>query len=310
MSTGNTRKRPAPERPDIVSGGVDVQLPPPAKNQREIPDPEESSEEAPSAQQQVPPPAPAAQVIKRNPYVIYPDQYAEFDKSRIIFSKDPVQSTEGGGMLLFMQYLFSVPDPATGTVKSVPKPLCINTPNGMHMPKGITLWKDGKSSALLSLGRDWESIEVKIAFRKLVDDIINRCNEVIAEKSWNSPFPNTKEAIQANFTPFLFCGMSENGEQYPPSFKASVIVSSKSGPLTEVYEYSDKLPLPALLPTEVPNGSAASAIVHITWVYRKKAGSCFKYSLRANMVQAVVEKPTKQRSSGGAQEAPVCSVSF
>jgi len=197
---------------------------------------------------------PIVQEIKRSPHVIYPDQYKSFAKKLMAFSKDPQASREGGGQILFMSYVYQAADPATGVVRTATKPFMLNTPNGMHLPTGITTWPDGKVTTLLSTGREYEANQAMTDLRQIFDEIMVGCVEVIIEKEWNSPNPNTVEAVTDNFTPVMFVGMGAKGEQYPPSIKASVTVVGNGR--TEIFQYAPKPPLPTMLPAEVIPGSA------------------------------------------------------
>jgi len=260
---------------------------------------------APLAPAPAPVQTPVVQEIKRSPHIIYPDQYKVFDKKLIAFSKDPQASREGGGQILFMSYIYQTTDPATGAVRSATKPFMLNTPNGMHLPTGITTWPDGKVTTLLSTGREYEANPIMGDLRQVFDEIQTRCIEIIIEKEWNSPNPNTVEAITDNFTPIMFVGMGTKGEQYPPSIKASVTVVGNGR--TEIFQYMPKPPLPTMLPAEVVPGSSGTAVVHIPWIYRKKLGKLWKFSVRLNVFQLVAELPS---AGGPAGAAPTCAVVY
>lgn len=268
--------------------------------------PKDEAGDQPQQQQQAPPAAPVVQEIKLSPHVIYPDQYGNFDKKLMTFSKDPVNTKDGGGQSLYISYVYQTANPTSGAITSATKPLMINTPNGMHLPTGITTWNDGKYSTLLSTGHDGVATNpVMAAFQKLFADIQTRCIEIIMEKQWNSPNPNTFEAISDNFTPIMFEGMDAKGKTYPPSIKATVIVDGKNR--TEVFEYSSKPPMHVLMPSQVLPGSAGTAIIHVPWIYRKKSGKLWKFSVRVNLFQMVVELPSSGNPSSA---APTCSVCF
>ncbi|MDR3540729.1 MAG: hypothetical protein P4L69_07125 [Desulfosporosinus sp.] len=255
-----------------------------------------------------PPVAPSqvVQEIRRSPHILYPDQYKTFDKKLIAFAKDPQASKEGGGQILFMSYVYQSIDAATGGMRAATKPFMINTPNGMHLPTGITTWPDGKTTTLLSTGREYESNPLMMDVHQLIDAIQNRCIEVIIEKEWNSPNPNTVEAITDNFSPIMFVGIGSKGEQYPPSIKCTVTVAGPGR--TEIFRYMEKPPLPTMLAAEVTAGSAGTAVIHIPWIYRKKLGKLWKFSVRINLFQIVVEPPSDAAGMDGA--APVCSVVY
>lgn len=261
--------------------------------------------QAPAAAQAQAPPAqmPVVQEIKRSPHVIYPDQYKSFDKKLIAFSKDPQASKEGGGQILFMSYVYQSTDPVSGAIRTATKPFMLNTPNGMHLPTGVMTWPDGKVTTLLSTGREFEANPIMADLRNVFDQIQERCIEVIIEKEWNSPNPNTVEAITDNFTPIMFVGMGAKGEQYPPSIKASVTVVGNNR--TEIFQYAAKPPLPTMLPAEVVPGSQGTAIIHVPWIYRKRLGKLWKFSVRVNVFQIVVELPNAGANGAGAQSCAV-----
>jgi hypothetical protein len=151
----------------------------------------------------------------------------------------------------------------------------INTPNGMHMPTGFKLWSDDKVTTLLSVGRDWAQNEMMVAFKELMMKIQKRLIELIVacEPVWNANNPNTVDDVADRFTDILFEGVNEKSESkdpYPPSVKATVITQGKTK--TELFGYAPQPPLPVLIPGDVSAGSSAIAVIHISWIYRKKDG--------------------------------------
>lgn len=227
------------------------------------------------------------QEVVRSPYVIYPDQYSKFDVKRVSFTKEPQTSNEGGGQILFMSYMY----------ENVLKPLLIQTPNGMHAPTGITIWPDGKASMLMSVGRDWEINPLMVTFKSIIDAIQKRCEEVAAEKQWNSPGPNDVAIIHDGFTPIAFIGEGQKGDLYPPSIKASLVMTGNNR--TELHEFSDVPPYRPMVPGDVTAGSSVTAIVHVAWVFRKKSKKTWQFSVRVNLFQAVIEVPNSGRRNGG-----------
>lgn len=283
-------------------------MPPPVEKHSRAPDvTEEEPSEEQSLRDEIQTLKPV-QEVKRSPFVIYPDEYAKFDPKRIVFSKEPQNSKEGGGMILFMNYVYIWMDPETGTEKTAVKPLLVNTPNGMHLPSGMKPWKDGKISTLMSCGRDWEANPYMKQFNDIMTMIVTRCIEAIIEKKWNDPFPNTPEKLMDNFTPPLFIGMSPEGKQYPPSMKVSIIISTTNK--TEMYKYAPKPPLQPLLAADVIAGSSATAIIHIPWVYRRKVKGVWNYSIRINGYQLVIEAPAGKEGAQIGSGGDTCSVSF
>ena len=261
---------------------------------------------APSAADE-PPAAPMVQEIKTSPFIVYPQAYKDgFDTTHMSFAKDPQASREGGGQILFMSHIYSVANPENGTVRTYDKPFLWNTPNGMHLPTGITTWPDGKVTTLASCGDGWEQNPLMVAQVNAFEAIRRRCIDVIIEKEWNTPNPNTFEAIDENFTPVMFVGTDAKGtKQYPPSVKASLIITGKNR--TEIFEYSPKPPLKPMLPAQVESGSQGTMVLHLAWIYRKKVGRLWKFSVRVNLFQLVAETPSM---AGGAGGASVCAVQF
>ena len=296
---------------DLSSSSVQ---PPVAKQSRapDVTEEEANAEQQKSIHDEIQSTLKPVQEVKRSPFVIYPDEYAKFDAKRIVFSKEPQKSKEGGGEILFMSYLYNWTDPDTGSEKTAVKPLLINTPNGMYLPTGMKVWSDGKISTLMSCGRNWEVNPFMKQFYEIMNAVVLRCIEAIIEKKWNEPFPSTPEKIMDKFTPPLFVGISPKGEQYPPSMKASIIISSSNK--TEIYKYAPKPPLQPLLPSDVIAGSSATAIIHIPWVYRKKEKGVYNFSVRVNDSQIVVEAPAPKDKEGGAPrtvgDSDTCSVAF
>jgi hypothetical protein len=177
-----TRKRSAAEtEPDLTSQKLHITVTdltaapsnPPASCSDEPAAPPESKkprQDGPAGA----PPTPPAQDVVRSGHIIYPDQYASFDPAKIAFAATPVAAKEGGGQILFMSYVY--PDGQT-------RPLLLHTPRGMHCPTGVKLWKDGKSSILMSCGRDHEASPLMKQFRGICDCIQNRGAQVAVEKS-------------------------------------------------------------------------------------------------------------------------------
>lgn len=230
-------------------------------------------------------PAPVSQKQTRNKYVFYPDVYDEFDAGKISFAKDPQESRDGSGEILFMSYLF----------EDGLKPLMVQTPNAMHTPTGITVWKDGKCSILLSAGRQWEESTLMVKFKTILDSIQMRCIEVTCEKGWNRGGNQTPELVQESFTSLMFVGEEKDtGIPYPPSIKASVTVEgpSKTELFEKVVREDGTACMNGIISRDVIKGCGVTAIIHIPWIFRKKAKKGWSFSIRANLAQARVYPPT------------------
>ena len=237
---------------------------------------------------------PKSQDVVRNPYVIYPDQYDDFDTKLICFAKDPQPSKEGVGQILFMSYQFKSMG-ADGVPRVVTKPLLINTPNGMCAPVGITAWPDGKSSVLLSCGRDWYTYPLLVKFKHILDLIQQRCCDVAVEKQWNSPGINQALVVRELFADIMFMSTDASGENYPPSIKATVIMSGHGR--SELFEYALTPPLHPMVPSDVVPGSSMTSVIHISWMYRKKVKKGWAFSIRSTLFQSVVGPPKPYKPS-------------
>lgn len=240
--------------------------------------PAPASDEPPKKKQRPDEAAPAApaQQVMRSAHILYPDQYGSFDPKKIAFAPTAQPAREGGGQILFMSYVY--PDGQT-------RPLLVHTPRGMHAPMGVKLWKDGKSSALLSLGREFAADPLMSQFRVICDAVQQRCAEVAVEKGWMGS--RDLEATKNQFSPLVFVGSSDKGEPYPPSLKATVIVSGKDK--SEFFEYSNTPPLKSLIPGDLEGTCTMTAVLHLAWVFAKKAKKGTEFSIRCNLFQGIVE---------------------
>ena len=217
----------------------------------------------------------------RSKYIFYPDTYDTCDMAKLSFAKDPQTSNDGSGEILFMSYLFD-----DGL-----QPLLIQTPNAMHSPTGITVWKDGKCSVLLSAGRDWENMPLMVKFKALIDAIQLRCWEMICEKTWNKGGKMDPAVVEECFTNLMFVGEDkEKCTPYPPSIKATVLLdgSSKAELFEKVVGADGAVMMNCLIPSDVGKGCGMTAIIHVPWIFRKKAKKGFTFSIRATLYQARV----------------------
>ena len=229
----------------------------------------------------------------RNKYVFYPDQYDTFDPTKILFSKDPQQSKDGSGEILFMSYAF----------EDGSRPLMIRTPSAMHSPTGITTWKNGGTTLLLSAGRGWDGVPTMVKFKQVVDSIQKRCIETVCEKNWNKGGSSSPEIVQELYTDVM--GEAEDkqtGAQYPPSIKVNFILDGTArSELFEKIEKGDGSYLThGIVPNDVGKGFSMTAILHFPWVFRRKAKKGWSFSTRCNLFQARVFPPTCGGQSEGA----------
>jgi hypothetical protein len=262
--------------PTVVVNASAPPPPPPPPPIAVAPAPPKTDEEPPLKKLRPDEPVAPAQQVIRSAHIIYPDQYGSFDPKRIAFAPTAQPAREGGGQILFMSYVHS--DGQT-------RPLLIHTPRGMHAPMGVKLWKDGKSSALLSLGRDLAGDPLMSQFRTICDSVQQRCAEIAVEKNWMGS--RDLEATKNQFSPLVFVGSSDKGEPYPPSLKATVIVSGKDK--SEFFEYSTTPPLKSLIPGDLEGTCTMTAVLHLAWVFAKKAKKGTEFSIRCNLFQGIVE---------------------
>lgn len=244
-------------------------------------------------------PVPVQQKQVRSKYVFYPDIYDQFDPNKIAFAKDAQASRDGSGEILFLSYLF----------EDGMQPLMVQTPNAMHSPTGITIWKDGKSSILLSAGRDWENTPLMVKFKQVMDAVQTRCVEVTCEKNWNKGGSQNPEVVRESFTNLMFVGEDkETGSAYPPSLKATVIIEgpSKTELFEKVVNEDSSVVMNGLIPSDVGKGCGITGIIHIPWVFRKKAKKGWMFSIRSNLFQARVFPPSAPGGFGGARSG--CAV--
>jgi hypothetical protein len=165
---------------------------------------------------------------------------------------------------------------------------------------GVHVWKDGKSSALLSLGRDYQSDNLMSQFRQICDGIQNRAAEIVVEKGWMGS--RDIEVVKNQFSPLVFVGTNdETGEPYPPSLKATVIVSGKDK--SEFFEFSNTPPLKSLIPGDLDGPCSMTAVLHVAWVFAKRAKKGPEFSIRCTLFQGIVES-----SGTGAGPRKGCAV--
>ena len=235
----------------------------------------------------IPPPVQQKQV--RSKYIFYPDVYDQFDINKIAFAKDAIKSRDGSGEMLFVSYLF----------EDGIQPLMVQTPNAMYSPTGITLWKDGKSSILLSAGREWENTPLMVKFKQIMDSIQKRCVEIVIEKGWNEKGGQDASIVQESFTNLMFVGEDkESASVYPPSIKAAVMIDGPSK--TELFEKVVKddglTVMNGIIFSDVHKGCGATGIIHVPWIFRKKTKKGLSFSIRTDLTQARIFPPV---SSGG-----------
>jgi hypothetical protein len=255
-------------------------------------------QKTPSAAAAAAVPIPTTKEQARSPYIFYPDCYDKLDPQKITFSKDPITSRDKSGDMVFMSYLFD-----DGTEKK----LMVQTPNAMFSPTGVTTWKDGNFSILLSCGKNWSEDPMMSAFRAVNDKIQKRCIEMVCEKKWNGSGSHDPETLQDSFSDIVFVGENkETGEPYPPSIKLSVNINGSDA--TELFEKVQTEEggsvMTCILPTDVTKGCGVTGIINYAWVFRKKAKKGFSFSSRTNLFQGRVFPP----SSVGCIDRNACAI--
>lgn len=154
---------------------------------------------------------------------------------------------------------------------------------------------------MLSGGRDWSENPLMVEFRAIMDAIQKRCIEAVAEKGWNTNGSPDPQIIQESFSDLMYVGVKEDtGEEYPPSVKAAVVVNGKDPVYhfltrfltkfkkVELFEkVSDDPPVyNCLIPSDVKQGCGVTAIIHLRWIFRKKAKRGWAFSIRTDLCQA------------------------
>jgi hypothetical protein len=220
--------------------------------------------------------------VLRSKYIFYPDIYSTFDPSKIVFSKDAARSRDGSGEILWMTYAF-----ADGT-----KPLQVQTPNAMYSPTGIMMWKDGKSTLLLSAGQDWEQNEKMVEFKKIVDSIEDAAVDAVIEKNWNTGGSKDPSVVRETFVHVMFTGNNkETGVEYPPSMKANVTLDGELR--SDLFDFVNNDPV-EIVPADVEKGCGVTAIIEFPWVFKRGSKRNWSFNIRSNLTQARIFPPSRE----------------
>jgi hypothetical protein len=138
-----------------------------------------------------------------------------------------------------------------------------------------------------------------IKFKALVDAVQARCVEITCEKGWNKGGSADVDQVKQCFTDLMFTSSNaETNVAYPPSLKATVLIDgpSKAELFEKVIRGDGTAAMNCLIPSDVGKGCGATAIVHVPWVFRKKAqrGRGWNFSIRATLYQARIFPPANQ----------------
>lgn len=183
-------------------------------------------------------------------------------------------------------------------------PLCVQGPK-MFLPAGIREYQDDgakmNTSALCSLGREWESNPTMVAFRGLCDKIQAACIRLIMNKSLHLPYCAKEEDLGRAFTPIISIAEKTSDEDpskliiYPPSFKLVINTAASNRTLLVTrITTADKETVYGEIPHQgVGKGASMIPMIQFQWVYRRKRTNPngWAFSMHASAYQAVVEPP-------------------
>lgn len=284
-----SRKRPLPQADD----DEDTVAPPPPK--RAAPTPSaallKAADVAAAVAQAEEDETPAI-TEEKDPYMFYPETYASFDTDRLMMDGDPQKSKLGGGMMMFLKYLW--PD-------GVQKNLCAQAPK-MFLPGGINEFREeGKTkvntSCLASLGKEWEANPQMVAFKAFCDQVVRACARLIVNKTMHLPYCPTIEDVIKSFSPI--CEKSEKEAkddptkmvQYAPAIKLAVNTAPNNRSMFVSQVMSPDGPVFVRVPHDkVEKGGTIIPMVNFQWMYRKKINNPAKwsFSVHSSIYQAVV----------------------
>jgi hypothetical protein len=236
---------------------------------------------------------------KRKPHMFYPDMYKEFEGSRLIAEGEPQNSKVGGGKMMFISYLW--PD-------GVQRPLYVQAPK-MILPGGIMVFQGQgaekeRTTALCSMGKEWEQNPAMVAYRDLTNNITQACVALIMAKQLHLPYCPTAEDVTNSLSPLIFVSEKISEEDpsktivYPPSVKLAVNTASnnKSMLVTRVVTSNvgtSRYGYGQISIGGVAKGSSIIPMQTYNWVYRKKKTqpTGWAFSVRTSIYQAVIEPP-------------------
>jgi len=214
---------------------------------------------------------PGPRIVRRNPHIIYPDQYDQFDASKIVFANKLQKAREGGGEILFMNYQYS-----DGRVL----PLLIQTPK-VFLQTGVTVWSTGSPTMLCSLGKEWEQNERSRKF----SEMFMRIEECIARHVHQQEYAKgySVDQICEMVNPTIFTGVDAEGIEFPPAFKTRVTIDGNAR--TEFFNEENMMPMAH---TDVTSHAEARIVVHVKWVFRKKSNRSWQFMVNLTAFQVVV----------------------
>lgn len=229
---------------------------------------------------------------QRDPYMFYPENYGQFDTERLMLDGEPQKSKLGGGMMMFLKYMWK---------DGVQKNLCVQAPK-MFLPGGINEFREeGKSkvntSCLASFGKEWENNPQMVAFKALCAQIVRACARIIMNKQLHLPYCPTLEDVLRSFTPICEKTEKESKDDpskmitYEPSIKLVVNTSPTNRSMFVTQVMSPEGPIYVRVPHDkVEKGGTIIPMVNFQWFYRKKFNNPAKwsFSMHASIYQAVV----------------------
>ena len=230
--------------------------------------------------------------------VIYPDQYDSVDMTKLVFDKPEMRECRtGGGDMAYMSLVGE---------DGIPRKLVFQTPH-MPAPGGISTFEDGKSSILLSMGKDWQGCPSMSSFGNFCNRLMESVAQQIFERKW-AAFKNAKVhpdigKVREMIAPVIKSGYNKKtGDAYPDSFSCTVNLKTgtavpdatssvgKTQSATGFWKKLDKGTVIPIASADVSRNSLVCVVLEAPWIHRKKDGSSFKFSIHMRAVQVAVIK--------------------
>lgn len=229
---------------------------------------------------------------EKDKYMFYPENYAQFDPERMAMEGEAQKSKVGGGMMMFLKYVF--PDGVT-------KNLCVQGPK-MFLPAGIKRFEeDGGSktavSALASFGKEWENNPQMVAFKELCAQIVRGCARIAVAKNMAMPYCKNVDEVIAAFAPI--CEKSQKESKDDPSqivtFEPAIKLTVNTAPANRTMLVSQVMTPEGFVYVKIPHdkvekGGSIIPMINFQWMYRKKMNNPnrWSFSMHASIYQAVV----------------------
>ena len=248
---------------------------------------------------------------ERASYVFYPDTYHLFDTSKLVAQSEPKASTQGGGHIMFIAYIW--PDGAQ-------KPLLVQAPK-LYLPVGAREFREiGKEKVdvriLGSLGREWETNPERVAYNLLCQKIIDAGVKLILAKNWDKPFAVGK--VADCMTPILAASVQvdkQDPEKYttfPPGIKLGVTTSKVNTSIfaTPTPNEDGTKGLARVHYSTIVKGWSMIAVTNFQWLYRRKVQNAYKYNFAISVYQAVVFPPEGDLGNVNGENTSKLSIDF